>query len=27
LKYIKDKKEEDLYQEKNNNKEFVLHKK
>lgn len=27
LKYIKDKKEEDLYQEKNNNKEFVLQKK
>lgn len=27
LKYIKDTKEEDLYQEKNNNKEFVLHKK
>ena len=27
LKYIKDKKEEDLYQEKNNNKDFVLHKK
>jgi NADH-quinone oxidoreductase subunit F len=27
LMYIKDKKQEDLYQEKNNNKEFVLHKK